>query len=150
MGIPASVLQQTVADTMIITPKTHSAEITLSEAHDAFADRHVHMLLLSRAGVLHGTLMRADLGPRFDPQRPAIELATLGGRTIGPNQHIAEALQFLNRLQTRRLAVTDVNHTLLGLLCLKRTLNGFCHEADMLARTREQPPPERAVHLLCR
>lgn len=138
MGLPTSALQQTVADAMITNPKTHSAEITVSEADDAFADPHVHMLLLTRGGALHGTLLRADLGPHLDPRRPAIELATLGGRTIGQDRHIDDALQLFNQLQTRRLAVTDINHTLLGLLCLNRTLRGFCNESDILARTRGQ------------
>lgn len=136
MGTPISVPRQTVAEAMLTTPKTHGLEVTVSEAEDAFADAHVHMLLLTREGELHGTLLRADLGPRLDPRRPAIELATLEGRTIGPDQHIDDALLLLNRRQTRRLAVTDIDRRLLGLLCLKQTLHGFCNEADILARTR--------------
>ena len=38
---------------------------------------------------------------------------------------------------TRRLAVVDDDGDLLGLLCLKRTLDGFCSDADVRARALE-------------
>ncbi len=34
----------------------------------------------------------------------------------------------------RRLAVVDERGALLGLLCLKRRLTGFCSDADVAAR----------------
>ena len=82
--------------------------------------------------------MRSDLAPHLDRQHHAIELATLDGRTIGPHQHVSEALRLLTRGQTRRVAVTGVDRRLLGLLCLKRTLQGFCNASDVLARTGER------------
>ena len=139
MGSPITRPRQTVAGAMLTTPKTHGLEITVLDAEAAFADAHVHMLLLTRGDALHGTLVRADLEPRPDPRRPVIEMATLADRTIGPDQHIDEALQLLIRGQTRRLAVTDSDGRLLGLLCLKRALNGFCNKSDVLARRDERP-----------
>ncbi|MDR7086298.1 putative transcriptional regulator [Aeromicrobium panaciterrae] len=139
MGSPITRPCQTVAGAMLTTPKTHGLEITVSDAETAFTDAHVHMLLLTRRGVLHGTLLRADLDPRLDPRHPALELAALAERTIGPDQPIDEALRLLSRGQTRRLAVTDSDSRLLGLLCFKRASNGFCSESDVLARMDEQP-----------
>ena len=139
MGSPITRRRQTVAGAMLTTPKTHGLEITVLDAAAAFADSHVHMLLLTRGPVLHGALLRSDLDPRLDPRHPALEVATLADRTIGPDQHIDEALQLLIRGQTRRLAVTDSDGRLLGLLCLKRALNGFCNKSDLLARRDERP-----------
>lgn len=136
MATPISLPRRTVADAMLTTPKTHGLEVTVSEAEDAFADPHVHMLLLTRDGELHGTLLRSDLRPQVDSRSPAIELAGLEGRTIGPDQLIDDAVLLLDRRQTRRLAVTDVDRRLLGLLCLKKAHRGFCNDADILARTR--------------
>ena len=134
METAATVSRRTVAEAMLTNPKTHGLDVTVSEAADLFADDHVHMLLLTRGAELHGTLLRADLRPDLHPRRPAIEVATLSCRTTGPDQHVDEALQLMYRGHTRRLAVTDGDHRLLGLLCLKRTLHGFCDESDVLAR----------------
>lgn len=139
MGSLASLPRRSVAEAMLRAPKTHDRDITVAEARRAFADAHVHMLLLTQGGVLHGTLVRVDLEGDVDLRRPAIELATLAGRTIGPDQHLDVARQLLSDRQTRRLAVIDIDHTLLGLLCLKRTLHDYCDDSDVLARTREQP-----------
>lgn len=138
MAIPGSVLQQTVADGMIANPKTLGVELSLSDAQRAFTDAHVHMLLLTRDGVLHGTLVRDDLLPTLDRRRPVVALATLAGRTIGPERSLEEARRRLDLTMTRRLAVTDGHGRLLGLLCLKQSREGFCAEADVLARQSER------------
>ncbi len=39
----------------------------------------------------------------------------------------------------RRLAVVDDNGLLMGLLCLKRKLTGFCSDADVAARGAGNP-----------
>jgi hypothetical protein len=39
----------------------------------------------------------------------------------------------------RRLAVVDGQGSLLGLLCLKRHLGGFCSDADVAARRGNTP-----------
>ncbi len=139
MGNPISVTHGTVADVMLTTPKTHGVEATVGEAQDAFADPHVHMLLLTLGGELRGTLLRGDLATHLDRRCAAIDFASLGGRTVGPDQHVDEAMELLTRGQTRRLAVIDDDRTLLGLLCLKRTLRGFCDASDVLARADGQP-----------
>jgi predicted transcriptional regulator len=128
----------TVADAMIGHPHTLGVEITVADARLALADTHVHMLLLTRGGVLHGTLVRGDLLPELDQRRPAVTLALLAGRTIGPDRSLDEAMTVLDRTMARRLAVTDSTGTLLGLLCLNRTRQRFCTEADVRARTADR------------
>ena len=87
MEIPPYVQRHTVADAMITIPKTLGVEISLGEARQALADTHLHMLLLTRDGILHGTLVREDLRPELDPRRPAVTLATLAGRTANRIDH---------------------------------------------------------------
>lgn len=129
---------RTVADAMVTGPWTHGSTTSVAEAHDAFTDAHVHMLLLTDDGVLQGTLLRDDLAPGTEPARPALDLASLVGRTIPPGRPVEEALTLMRRQGTRRLAVIDDDRRLLGLLCLKRTLDGFCSDADVRARALER------------
>ncbi len=129
--------QHTVADAMLTVPTTLGVEISLADARRALVDTHVHMLLLTRGGILHGTLVRDDLLPELDPRRPAVTLARLTGRTITPDRPLAEARRLLDRSMARRLAVTDDAGQLLGLLCLNRTRQRYCTDADVLARTRD-------------
>lgn len=41
------------------------------------------------------------------------------------------------RLGQRRLAVVDADNRLLGLLCLKRDLSGFCTDSGFNARAQD-------------
>lgn len=128
---------RTVADAMVTAPWTHGATTSVAEARHAFTDAHVHMLLLTDGGVLQGTLMRDDLASATEPARPALDLAPLTGRTVSPERPVEEALALMRQQGTRRLAVVDGDRRLLGLLCLKRTLDGFCSDADVRARALE-------------
>jgi CBS-domain-containing membrane protein len=95
------------------------------------------MLLLTDDGALHGTLLRSDLDGA-EPGRPALGASTLAGRTVGPEHAIDDALALMRAQSTRRLAVVDGTGRLVGLLCLKRTLDGFCSDADVRARAVER------------
>jgi len=137
-GLPADARPRLVRDVMLTVPKTHGLDLTLHQAHQAFANPHVHMLLLtSPNGVLQGTLVRSDLGS-FDgqtaPEAPAVGSAWLGGRTIDPTVHVVTAASRMREQQTRRLAVIDCHRRVVGLLCLKRTHDGFCSDANIQAR----------------
>jgi len=131
--------EPTVADAMITAPKTLGVGASLADAERELADPHVHMLLLTGDGILHGTLVREDLRHGLDPRRPAVSLATLAGRTIAPDRSLDEAALVLDRSMARRLAVTDHTGRLLGLLCLNRTRQRYCTDADVLARARLRP-----------
>lgn len=135
--MPPSVQQRTVADAMIAIPKTLGVEISLADARHALCDTHVHMLLLTRNGILHGTLVRQDLRCELDPRRPAVTLATLAGRTVSPDRPLEEATSIMEGSMARRLAVTDRAGRLLGLLCLNRTRQRYCTDADVVARVSD-------------
>lgn len=126
---------ETVADAMVTSPKTSPAGTTVAEARAAFADDHVHMLLLVSDGVLLGTLVRDDLVGAHSQATAALGLATLGDRTTRPEQPIEQVRQQLIATGHRRLAVVDDAGRLLGLLCLKRDLTGFCSDSGIAARS---------------
>lgn len=126
----------TVGDVVLKLPKTLPADISVAQARACFADDHVHMLLLTESGRLLGTLVRDDLRGQADG--PALALTRLAGRTISAEAPAEEARQVLLSRGQRRLAVVDADGALIGLLCLKRRLTGFCSDADVAARAAER------------
>ena len=54
-------LGRTVGDVVVRLPKTLPPTLTVGQARAAFGDDHVHMLLVTDAGRLLGTLVRGDL-----------------------------------------------------------------------------------------
>ena len=131
----------TVADAMITIPKTLEVGASVADARLALADEHVHMLLLTGNGVLHGALVREDLTADLDPRSSALALATLDGRTSSPDRPLAEAAAMMDRSGARRLAVIDREGNLLGLLCLNRTRQRYCTETDVVARNGGRAGP---------
>lgn len=129
----AKATQGTVRDVMVRNPKTLSADASIDAARAALADDHVHMLLLTQGDTLRGTLLRTDLTdvPGSDP---ALEWSVLTGRTVAPNASIHAVQAHLRQNEMRRLAVTDVELRLLGLICFKRSRSGFCSNADIASR----------------
>ena len=127
----------TVRGAMVTDPKTTAPEATVADVRAVFGNDHVHMVLLTVAGILVGTLVRADLDDAPD-DAPARPLAVLAGRTIPPSLPIDEARRVLDAAGTRRLAVVDGEGVLLGLLCLKRRRDGFCDDRGVLARCEER------------
>lgn len=125
-----------VYDVVVRVPKTLSPDTSVAQARSALDDRHVHMLLITDDdGRLLGTLVRNDLlEVGVDGAAPALDQSVLRDRTIAPDAPAEEALQLLLARGERRLAVVDRAGRLVGLLCLKRRLNGFCSDADVLER----------------
>lgn len=132
---------RTVLDVVVRWPKTMPPDATVAQARAALADDHVHMLLITAEGRLVGTLVRADLPPEVPDDDPAIERATLQGRTVGPDVATEEVRELLVSRGQRRLAVVAQDGSLLGLLCLKRKLTGFCSDADVRARAGDPAAP---------
>lgn len=132
--LDAGLASRTVAELMVTKPKTHHAETHVEGVRDAFEDPHVHMVLLMRDSFLRGTLLRADVPSALPLTATALSFATLQGRTIGPDEGIAEVHQRLVRTGQRRLAVVDADSRLLGLLCLKRDQTGFCDDQGVAER----------------
>jgi CBS domain-containing protein len=127
----------TVADVMVTIPWTHGVDLSVAQAREAFTDSHVHMLLLTDDGLLRGALLREDLVADLDPDLPALRVAALSGRTVHPDTPLERAVELVQQRGSRRLAVVDDDRRLVGLLCLKKSLDGFCSDADVRSRARE-------------
>ena len=125
-----------VADAMIRRPKIHPPSLTVGESQAVFTDEHVHMLLLVENGRLLGTIVRDDLPAGVPPSAPALAHASLEGRTVAPQESIDQVRTEMLAMGIRRLAVIADDGELLGLLCLKRHLGGFCSEHDVSARAQ--------------
>ncbi|WP_037314342.1 CBS domain-containing protein [Amycolatopsis orientalis] len=126
----------TVGDVVVRLPKTLPVDSSVEQARDCFADDHVHMLLLTESGHLMGTLVRGDLGA--DAVGLALTYSRMAGRTIPADLPAEDARLLLLARGQRRLAVVADDGTLVGLLCLKRRLTGFCSDADVAARAVER------------
>jgi CBS domain-containing protein len=124
-----------VREVVVRLPKTLGPATSVAQARAALADDHVHMLLIIDGdGRLLGTLVRSDLPRSVDDSARALDHAVLRNRTIAPDVPAEAARQLLLRRGERRLAVVDGDGRLLGLLCLKRRLTGFCSDLDVRAR----------------
>lgn len=126
-----------VLDVVVHLPKTLGVTVTVKDARAALTDDHVHMLLLTEGGRLVGTLVREDLPEGADESLPAVGHATLRDRTIEPHLSAEAARSLMVTRGIRRLAVTDRDGALLGLLCLKRRRTGFCTDEDVRARAED-------------
>ncbi len=137
----------TANDVMVQRPKWLGVSATIAEVRAQFADDHVHMVLLVDEGRLAGTLTRADLGEAGDPDALALGAAVLEGRTVTPDRLVDQIQACMIATSHRRLAVVEQDGRLLGLLCLKRTLDGFCSDSDVLSRAAARLPPDRLGEL---
>lgn len=133
-------LTGTVADVVVRLPKTLPLTTTVAEARAELDDEHMHMLLLTANGFLLGTLVRSDLASAENDSDLAMVYATLTGRTVPPRVNAEVMRRVLVASGDRRRAVVDREGRLLGLLCLKRRLSGFCSDADAAARARRVAP----------
>lgn len=128
-----------VADVMVTCPKTHGPDCGLEEIRALFDDDHVQMaLIVTGDGRLITTIERPDLAATASNLASASEAGTLASRTVSPSHSVAAALARLLREGRRRLAVVDDSGQLLGLVCLKRDLTGFCSDEGVRARASER------------
>jgi predicted transcriptional regulator len=133
-----SLKRSRVADALLTRPDVHGRSTTVGELRRYFGDDHVHMALVVDAGTLVAAVERRDLESTLSDDSPAWLVGSLGGRTIGPDAALSDALASMSKTGRRRLAVTDDRGLLLGLLCLKANGLGFCSDDDV--ESREQPP----------
>ena len=135
---PPELLGKAVGDLLVRRPKTLPCDTTVAQARACFADDHVHMLLLTKRGRLLGTLVRTDLRAEYGDTDLALTYSRLSGRTVAVDLPAETARKFLMALGQRRLAVMDEGGMLVGLLCLKSRLTGFCGATDIASRAAER------------
>lgn len=124
---------------MLRSPIVLAASEPLAEVRRVFASSHVHMVLLTDSGRigerLLGTLVRDDVPPSGTGSAgTALDHAQLEGRTVHSDLGAEDARRAMQAAGDRRLAVVDDDGRLLGLLCLKRSGDGFCTDAGVASR----------------
>ena len=130
---------RTLADAMLTTPVRHPLGATVREIQDFFNDDHVHAaLIVGPAGNLVAVIERGDLAYSHAADAAAAPLGRLAGRTVLEDASVAEIQRAMNAAGRRRAAVISEDGRLLGLLCLKASLAGFCSEEDVRARALDE------------
>lgn len=124
-----------VRDATLTVASTHGPDTTVAQARNALSNPKVHMLLITEAGQLIGTVIESDIRAAAPGER-VLPLARLAERTVAPDARLADVHAAMVREGVRRLAVVDRRGRLLGLLCLKRNLAGFCSDDGVAARRR--------------
>jgi CBS-domain-containing membrane protein len=119
---------------MVVRPVVHGPSTTVGQLRAYFADDHVHMALVVERGVLLGAVERPDLAQAPGDETLARKVATLDGRTTGPEARIPDLLVEMRDAGRRRLAVIGEGAALLGILCLKESGLGFCSDDDVASR----------------
>lgn len=134
MHLPGRPARPTVGQAMITAPKICELVTTVEQAREFFIDDHVHVLLIVNNGVLCAVVQRDDLTDQTTPTSPVVRAGRLGGRIVSPDIDLEAVLTWMLAHQRRRLAVVNPRLRLLGLLCLKKSLRGFCSDTDVTAR----------------
>ena len=137
-NVPSAGTDMLVRDVMLRFPKTLPAHASVEDARAVLANDHVHMVLLTEGGALVGTLVRADLPRTAKGCSAALPRSTLRGRTVLPDARVDAVQEMLVGRRLRRMAVVDHGGTLLGLLCHKRTGQGFCSDDDVASRAQSR------------
>jgi hypothetical protein len=124
----------TVADCVVTHPTVHDYRTTVGELRALFLDDHIHMALLLDGRRLVTAVERADLAAGVSDEARASLVGTLIGRAVDPRAPAAATLASMRASGRRRLAVTLDDGTLVGLLCLKASGDGFCSDVDVANR----------------
>jgi CBS-domain-containing membrane protein len=115
---------QTVSDVMLAEPKTLPADATVADARRVLDDHHVQLLLLADGGRFRGAI--AEIPAGADDAAPAATCRQDAPATIGPHEPASVGFERAKESPQRRIVVVDEDDNLLGLLCLKASLTGFC------------------------
>lgn len=137
----------TVRDAMLRHPTVHPADLTLGQARTIFdTSAKTHLLLLVEDGVLLAAVTRDDVPDALDARTsalPAASVASLHGRTTGPDVPVGPLRDAMADSGLRRIAVVDDDMHLLGLLCLKKGLDGFCTDEGVQAMRSARSTAQR-------
>lgn len=127
----------TVAEAMVTIPKLLPCNVTRSDLDAFFENDHVHAALLMDGTRLVTVIERGDV--HSAPH--ALEPRALGGlrdRIAHPDTNLDSAWAAMRMLHRRRLAVVDDDGVLLGLLCLKKSGDGFCTDRGVTNRAKDR------------
>ena len=95
-------------------------------------------LVVDDDGRLLSTLVRDDLSA-YDDQAPAVAAGTLEGRTVRADLPADQLPDRMLAMGARRLAVVDDTGVLVGLVCRKRSGEGYCTDAGIRSKRAERP-----------
>ncbi len=128
----------TAADVAVHHPTVHPPSATVGDVRAFLRGGHVHLaLVVDDAGLLLATLTRDDLEGQADDE-PAVRAGRLEGRTV-PSGLLAEDLpDHMLAAGARRLAVVDGEGRLVGLVCRKRTGDGYCSDDGIRTKRAER------------
>ncbi|GAB2478434.1 hypothetical protein [Jatrophihabitans fulvus] len=136
---PGLAAARVVGEAMITRVKRTPADATVGDVRRLFGNDHVHAATLVAGGVLVAVVDRDDVAdPAVPDSAPVRALGRLSGRVVGPDADLAATRVAMLAEGRRRLVVVAPDGRLLGLLCLKRTLRGFCADTDLAAREAER------------
>lgn len=140
---------RTVADAMLRQPKLRDQATTVAELRAIFRDDHIHAVLIAAGEVLISVIDRLDVQPALPDTSCSAHLGKLHDRVIGPGEPLDDVQLRMISTGRRRLAVIDEDGRLLGLLCLKRSLAGFCSDREVAVRAPDAPPVEPSAGRTC-
>ncbi len=129
----------TAADVAVHRPTVHPPSASVGDVRRFLAGTHVHLaLLVDEAGRLVATVMRDDLAAH-DDETPAVDVGTLAGRTVTADLPADLLPDRMLAAGVRRMAVVDETGRLVGLVCRKKSGDGWCSDAGVASRRAERP-----------
>ncbi|GAA4558651.1 hypothetical protein GCM10023175_65190 [Pseudonocardia xishanensis] len=128
----------TARDAMVTIPKTLDQQSDVGAVRRQLVDDHVHIVLIvDEHRRLLTTITRSDLSSSVPDSARAVDVGRLAGRTTRASMPISDVTSQLDRTGERRMAVTDNQGRLLGLLCLKQSRRGYCSDDGVAARVHD-------------
>ena len=135
----AATTATTAADVAVHHPTVHPPDATVGDVRRFLAGAHVHLaLVVDGDGQLLSTLVRDDLSGHPDDV-PAVEAGTLAGRTVPAGLPVDLLPDRMLAVGARRLAVVDATGALVGLVCRKRSGEGWCSDSGIRSKRAERP-----------
>lgn len=114
---------------------------TVGDVRGFLAKDHVHLALLVDAeGVLRTCIDRGDLAAAaaVEDGASAVGIGSTDGRTVLDTDDAVSVAKEMARTGVRRLAAVDDGGRLVGLVCRKRSGQGFCSDEGVAARQAER------------
>lgn len=129
----------TAAAVAVHHPTVHPPSATVGDVRRFLEGTHVHLaLVVDDVGRLVSTLVRDDL-TAYDDAAPAVDAGTLEGRTVAAHLPADLLPDRMLAAGMRRMAVVDEAGRLVGLVCRKKSGDGWCSDVGIASRRAERP-----------